>query len=160
MSADADAVALQSANVDDHRWGFEEADDWEYERLSSKPSPDPVKEPAETLVGQDPDGVVAVVVSPEAEVAEMRLSPEWRRSVDPWDLHSHVLSAANTATLRALAYNVERIESTPASEPGESRGAAEESALTSLDVQRLLDAVSAELGNFTERLSEIVDRPV
>jgi hypothetical protein len=146
--------------VDDQRWGFEAADDWEYSQLSSKPAPDPVEEPADTLVGQGLAGVVVVVVSPEAEVVQVRLSPEWRGRVDPRDLHSEVLSAANIATMRALAFNVERIESTAVAEPGESRGAAEESALTSLDVQRLLDAVSAELGNFTERLSAVVDRPV
>jgi hypothetical protein len=56
--------------VDRARWGFEEADDWEYEQLNSRsaPAPNPVDEPTETLVGQDSDGVVAVVVSPEGEV--------------------------------------------------------------------------------------------
>jgi hypothetical protein len=160
VAADADADALQSAGVDDQRWGFEEADDWEYEQPSGKPPPDRVEEPAESLIGEDSDGVVAVVVSPEAEVVGVRLSPEWRSAVDPRELHSKVLLAANTATMRALACNVERMDSTAAAEPAEPRADADQSALTTQDVQRLLYAVSAELDQFTERLSAVVGHPV
>lgn len=155
-----DGVAVQSTNVDDRRWGFEEADDREYRELNGQPPPDPDQEPGETLVGQDPDGVVEVVVSPEAEVVSVRLSAGWRRSVDARQLHSHVLSAANNATMQALSRNVERAEDSAAAAPAEPEGRADESALTTQDVRRLLDAVSTELEHFTERLSEVVDRAV
>jgi DNA-binding protein YbaB len=157
-----DACVLQSADVNDQRWGFEDADDWEYEQLSSKQSPGHVEEPAETLVGQDPDGLVTVVVSREGEVVEVRLSPGWRRSVDPRGLHSNVLSAANTATMRALAYNVERIEidSTAVGERAEPGPDADQSPLSRQQVQRLLEAVSMELDDFTARLSTVADHPV
>lgn len=159
-AADRYVGVLQSASVDDQRWGFEEADDWEYQQLSGSRPPDPVEEPAETLVGQDPDGVIAVVVSPDAEVVGVRLSPEWRSSVDPRGLHSNVLVAANTATMRALAFNVERIDSTAAVAPAEPSADLDQSPLTTKDVQRLLAAVSAELDQFAERMSAVVDHPV
>jgi hypothetical protein len=145
--------------VDDRRWGFEEADDWEYAELGGQPPPGPAREPGETLVGEDADRVVQVVVSPEAEVIAVRLSPDWRRSVDQRALHTSVLSAANAATMRALAHNVEQVDLTATEPPGESANG-DESGLTTQDVQRLLDAVSAELGQFTDRLSAVVDQPV
>ena len=74
--------------MDDQRWGFEEADDWEYQELDGRAASKAAPESEETLVGLDPDGVVEVVVSPAAEVIAVRLSPEWRRSVDPRGLHS------------------------------------------------------------------------
>ncbi|WAL63789.1 hypothetical protein ORV05_22655 [Amycolatopsis cynarae] len=149
--------------MDDQRWGFEEAEDWEYEKLSGRPPPDPVEEPTETLVGEDPDRVVAVVVSPQAAVARVRLTPEWRSRVDPRGLHSNVLVAANTATMRALAFNVERMDSTAAAVPAAPNpppAGLDQSPLTLRDVQRLLDAVSAELDQFTERMSAVMDHPV
>lgn len=145
--------------MDDRRWGFEDADDQEYEELSGRPSP-PASGPEETLVGQDPHGVVTVVVSPEADVLGVRLSQEWRSVVAPHELHGGVLSAANTATMRALAYNVERMDSTPAAEPVEPQAVADQPELTTQDVQRLLDAVSVELDHFTERFSVVADNPV
>jgi DNA-binding protein YbaB len=146
--------------MDDRRWGFEEADDSEYAALGGQPRQEPGRESEETLVGEDVDRVVQVVVSPEAEVIAVRLSPEWRRSVDPRALHTSVLSAANTATMRALAHNVEQVDLAAAAQPPREGANADESALTTQDVERLLDAVSAELGQFTERLSGIVDQSV
>lgn len=148
---------VESAGVDDRRWGFGEAEDWEYEAPGDRLAP--AEEPGETLVGQDADQVVEVVVSPEAEVVAVRLSPRWRQAVDPRALHSSVLSAANAATMRALARGVEQVDLTAPAAPPDS-ASADESALTNQDVQRLLDAVHAELNQFTARLSTIVDQPV
>ncbi|WP_243769729.1 hypothetical protein [Amycolatopsis acidicola] len=102
--------------------------------------------------------VVEVMVTREARVAAVRLSPSWRQSVDPRALHTSVLSAANAATMRALAQSVEQTASAlPVAAP---QPTVDESPLTNQDVQRLLDSVSAELDQFTERLSAVVDQPV
>jgi hypothetical protein len=169
-AADWGGGALHSADVDhrkrgfeqaDDRWGFEEADDYEYQELTGPPTSAPTEEPEETLVGNDPDRVVDVVVSTQAEVIAVRLSPHWRRSIDPRGLHSSVVAAANAATMRALARNAENnAENIDTAPPAEPVDGADESPLSTQDVQRLLDGVSVELGRFTERLSEIVDHPV
>jgi hypothetical protein len=62
--------------------------------------------------------------------------------------------------MRALAHNVQRFGSTTVAVPAEPKAGADESPLTSRDVQRLLDAVSEELEQFTERLAAVVDHPV
>lgn len=97
------------------------------------------------MVGLDPDGVVEVVVSPAAEVIAVRLSPEWRSSVDPRGLHSCAVTAANMATMRALASGVEQVDFTAmASQPQAVPVGADESALTTQDIQRLSDSVATE----------------
>lgn len=146
---------VESAIVDNRRWGFEEAEEWEYEKPGGLPPS--VTEPEETLIGQDADQVVQVVVSPEADVIAVRLSPQWRQAVDPRALHTSVLTAANAATASALARSVEHVDRTADSAPSES-AVADESALTTRDVERLLDAVDVELHQFTARLSAIVDQ--
>jgi len=146
--------------VDHRRWGFEEADDDEYRELSGQPSSAPVEEHEETLVGYDPDRVVEVLVNPKAEVVAVRLSPEWRGSVDPRALHSNVVSAANAAIMWALARNVEGVDMTAAADRVEPVDGADESPLTTQDMRRLLDAVSTELDRFTEQLSQVVDHSV
>jgi len=156
----ADGLPLQSVSVDHRRWGFEEADDDEYQELSGQPPSAPVEEHEETLVGHDPDRVVEVLVNPMAEVVAVRLSPEWRRSVDPRGLHSSVISAANAATMRALARNVEGVDVAAAADRVEPVDDADESPLTTQDMRRLLDAVFTELGRFTEQLSQVVDHSV
>lgn len=151
-----EVARVESADVDDRRWGFEEAEDWEYEESGSQSSS--VAEPDETLVGQDADQVVEVVVSLEADVVAVRLSPRWHQVVDPRALHVSVLSAANAATAKALARGVEQTDRTATAVPSQ-KATEDESALTTRDVERLLDAVDAELGQFTARLSAIVDQP-
>jgi hypothetical protein len=100
------------------------------------------------LVGLDPDGVVEVVVSPTAEVIAVRLSPDWRSSVDPRGLHScavTAVTAANMATMRALASGVEQIDFTAmASQPQAVPVGADELALTTQDMQRLSDSIATE----------------
>jgi ketosteroid isomerase-like protein len=146
--------------VDDQRWGFEEADDWEYQELDGRAASKAAPESEETLVGLDPDGVVEVVVSPAAEVIAVRLSPEWRRSVDPRGLHTCAVTAANMATMRALAIGVEQVDFTAmASQPQQVPVGTDESALTTQDMQRLFDSVATELERFTEQASAVVDRP-
>jgi hypothetical protein len=154
-------------SVDDRSWEFEEADDDGYlERLTGHPVA-PTEIPRDALTAHDPDQVIAIVVSPQAELIAVRLSPQWRQSVEPRNLHSSVVSAANAATVRALAQNAEGFDLATMAEADESVNRADESAsgtddshLTTQDVQRLLDDVSAELGRFTEQLSAMVDHPV
>ena len=146
--------------MDDQRWGFEEADDWEYQELDGRAASKAAPESEETLVGLDPDGVVEVVVSPAAEVIAVRLSPEWRRSVDPRGLHTCAVTAANMATMRALAIGVEQVDFTAmASQPQQVPVGTDESALTTQDMQRLFDSVATELERFTEQASAVVDCP-
>ena len=143
---------------DDDRWAFEQ----EYQSWDDEPSPDPAGESTEerpALIGTDPDGVVEVLVTPAAEIVAVRLSREWRRFLDPRALDQAVLAAANTAVMRALAKSAEDIEfDTPPT--GGFAPPAETSALTSADVQRLLDNVSTELAQFSRQLSAVVDQPV
>ncbi|MBB2938110.1 hypothetical protein FHX82_005186 [Amycolatopsis bartoniae] len=98
-------------------------------------------------------------MSPTAEVIAVRLSPRWRGSVDPRALNASVLSAANAATMRALARSLEHTDLS-ASAPAPPHNGGDESPLTNQDVQRLLDSASAELDQFTTRLSAVVDQPV
>lgn len=98
--------------MDDNRWGFEEAEDWEYNQPPTQAEetvPD-----SDRLTGQDPDGVVTVTVSPAAEILSVALDRNWTRAVDPHGLHSSVLAAANAATITALARQVESCPTQPA----------------------------------------------
>jgi hypothetical protein len=142
--------------VEGRRWGFEEAEDWEYAAPGDRPTP--AEDSGETLLGQDADRIVQVVVSLEAEIIAVRLSPRWRQVVAPQALHASVLSATNAATMQALARGVEQVDLTAPAPP--KSASADESPLTNQDVQRLLDAVNAELNRFTARLSTIVDQQV
>lgn len=139
------------------KWGFEEADDWEDLEPDGHSGADPEFE--ETLVGRDTDQVVEVVVSPEAEPVAVRLSPDWNKSVDPRVLHSSVLTAANNATMQALARSVEQVKLAGAPLPPSPTGT-DESPLNAVDVRRLLDAVSVELDRYAEQLQAVVDREV
>lgn len=127
------------------RWGFEEADDWEVQE--SQP-----QQVAEALVGQDADGLATVTVTPTADVVSVRLAGDWRQSRG---LSAAVVSAANAATMRALAWQVENPP--PASAPV---GTPDETPISAADALRLVDAVSADLAAFASRTAEIIDRPV
>ncbi|GAA0634216.1 hypothetical protein GCM10010174_64640 [Kutzneria viridogrisea] len=135
---------------DDRRWGFEDAEDWEYDSgRAAEPSAE------QPLTGADPAGVVTVTVSPTAEVRSVRLTPGWRGTVDPRSLHSAVLAAANTASIRALAAQAEQEPPPPQHTP------APPPPLTSPeDLARLIDAAAADLDGFTRQLSAVVDHPV
>ncbi|RSM68020.1 hypothetical protein DL991_42540 [Amycolatopsis sp. WAC 01375] len=97
--------------MDDERWAFEE----ELEQDDDPPrssAAEPVPEP-DRIAGRDQDGVVTVVVSPDADV----LAPEWKRSVDPRGLHNAVAAAANAATIAALARQVDDVARNPPAMP-------------------------------------------
>lgn len=143
--------------MNDQRWGFEEGDEWD----EVAPTPEPTaSEVVDELLGQDPDGAVTVVVAPDAAVLEVRVDPDWRRSVDPRALNQSVMVAANNATMRALAWQVKTSEAGQPVEPAAvAREQAEETPLTKADVRRLLDAVAGELEHVSAQLPAL-DRPV
>lgn len=146
---------------DDGRWGFEEAEDWEYDR----PGPPPEEPLAadDQIIGQDPDAVVTVTVSPTADVLAVTLARTWKNSVDPRGLHASVLTAANTATIAALARQVEDVERTPPAIPtfgAEHADLTNETPLSTEDMLRLADAAMTELAQFTEQATAIVDRRI
>jgi DNA-binding protein YbaB len=148
--------------MDDRKWGFEDAEDWEYE---SSPVPKETDDTAaDGIVGEDADRVVTVAVTRAAEVVSVTLSSNWRRQVDPRGLHSSVLAAMNNATMQALAVQVEEMERNPVvpTFPGTSpsSAASDDSPLTKEDVSRLMDAVTTELGAFTQQMSVVMDHPV
>lgn len=151
--------ALECVGVDDQRWGFEEADDWEYQELDGQATPHATPEPEEELVGRDPDGVIEVVVLPTADVTAVRLSPDWRKSVDPRGLHTCAVTAANMATMRALSFAVGQVDFTsPATPPSATAAGADESALTTQDMQRLFDSVATELERFAEQAATVMNQ--
>ena len=142
--------------MNDQRWGFEEGDEWD----EVAPTPEATaSEVVDELYGQDPDGAVTVVVAPDAAVQEVRVDPDWRRSVDPRALNQSVMVAANNATMRALAWQVEASQAGQPVEPAAVARVQEETPLTKADVRRLLAAVSVELEQVSARLPAL-DRPV
>lgn len=149
--------------MDDRRWGFEEADDRKFDEARS--TRDPVSDSADTVSGHDADGVVTVTVTPSAEVVSVELAAGWRNSVEPRLLHARVLAAANAATMQALARQIDEQEQhppVPPDAPGNvhGTGVSDETPITKEDVLRLVDAVSADLQNFSQHLSAVVDQPV
>lgn len=140
----------------DDRWAFEQ----EYQSWDDEPSPVPPAEPAAedpALTGTDPDGVVEVLVTAAAEIVAVRLSPAWRASLDPRVLDQAVLTAANTAVMRALAKSVEDTEMDVSPGPGAPPDA-DAGPLTSADVQRLLDSVSTEQNTLTQKVHDLGDQ--
>lgn len=140
--------------MSEHTWGFEEGDEWDEVPRSREQPPGTT---AEELTGSDPDGAVTVVVGPDAAVLEVRVDPNWRHAVDPRALHHSVLAAANNATMRALAAQV---EAGPVVSPQPRVVPAAETPLTSGDIRRLLDAVAMELSVVTEQLAGVADRRI
>ncbi|RKT54120.1 hypothetical protein [Saccharothrix australiensis] len=147
---------------DDRRWGFEEADDWEYaaERRAA-PKHSAEQDDADSAIGVDASGAVTVVVGPDGQARAVTLIADWRRALDPRGLGGAVLSAANNATMQALARGMEAArESTPDSSGPRTPVAPADSPLTAQDALRLFDAVTAELAAFTSELDHAVDTPV
>ncbi|MEV0675717.1 hypothetical protein AB0I60_04250 [Actinosynnema sp. NPDC050436] len=121
--------------------GFEEDDE------NDRPPPPTASRPAEPLSGHA-DGVT-VTVDESADIHEVLLDSGWRRLVDPRRLGDAALAAANEATMRALAKQVEQPPETPATPaPPPHRP------ITRQDAVRLLDEVAADLTAFTRRLAE------
>lgn len=146
--------------MDDGRWGFEEAEDWEYEQPSRAEEPVPDED---RLVGQDPEQIVSVTVSPDAEVLAVAVDRDWTRAVDPRGLHANVLAAANAATMAALARQIEKVQQNPPAPPdfgGSQSESADESPLSPDDMLRLVDAATSELNRFAEQAAAVVDRRI
>ncbi|OXM54294.1 YbaB/EbfC family nucleoid-associated protein [Amycolatopsis alba] len=147
--------------MDDERWAFEE----ELERDDDPPRSSAAEQvPAEDRIsGQDQDGVVTVVVSPDADVLSVILAPEWKQSVDPRGLHSAVTAAANAATIAALGRQVDDVARNPPPMPtfgATPASNADESPLGTQDMLRLVEAATAELAQFTQRATAVVDRRI
>lgn len=141
------------------RWGFEEDDEWDVVDESAEP----VSDGDDFLRGTDPDGIVTVAVTENAEVRSVMLTPDWKSAVDPRGLHSHVVAAMNAATMQALARQVERAGLSDSSSPGTGAPPAtsdrltEETPITKEDAMRLVDAATADLERFMSRASTIAD---
>lgn len=147
--------------MDDDRWAFE--DELEQDDDPPKSSfTDPVPE-EDRISGQDQDGVVTVVVSPEADVLSVVLAQQWKHSVDPRGLPSAVVAAANTATIAALARHVDDVARNPPAMPtfgATLASTADESPLGTQDMLRLVEAATAELARFTQQAAAVVDRRI
>lgn len=137
---------------------FEDLESWD-----SVPNSDPPKatEADDDAASPDDGPAVTVSVTEVGAVTSVVLAASWRRSVDPRELHSEVLSAANSAMMQALANQVGQAEQTQgASTSGAPTGIPDTSPLSKHDVLRLVDAVSADLNRFTEQLSTRVEQTV
>ncbi|HUQ59541.1 YbaB/EbfC family nucleoid-associated protein [Lentzea sp.] len=128
---------------DNRRWGFEEAEDREFERR-----PQPPAQQDDSCVGTDASGAVSVVVEPDGRVREVRLTARWRDTLDPRALGAAVLTAANNATMQALSRNVEAQGDLAAVEPPSPSAEVDETPFTRADAERLFAAVNAELAAF------------
>ncbi|MFD4643235.1 hypothetical protein ACFWN2_38420 [Lentzea sp. NPDC058436] len=147
---------------DNRRWGFEEAEDWEYEagRRAAPPPAPPRQDDADACVGVDASGAVSVLVEFDGRVRAVRLADRWRDSIDQRALDGAVLDAANNATMRALSRSVESQGDLTAAEPAPGSAAVDETPLTRADAERLFAAVNAELAVFTAGLDQAVNAPV
>jgi hypothetical protein len=72
--------------MNDYRWGFENAEEWDETGSTKRPA----EEPVDTVVGEDADRVVTVTVTRGADVVSVNLAANWQRLVDPRGLHSSV----------------------------------------------------------------------
>jgi hypothetical protein len=136
------------------RFGFEEGSE-EDQRARPSPEPEPQQD---ALIGRDPDGVITVAVNDLGEVWSVTIAANWRQSVDPRALGSKVTQAANAATMAALAKQVERPTEPPS--PRQTPPPRSDERITPEQALRLMDAVSADLARFTQRMTEVVDRPL
>ncbi|MFJ8966942.1 hypothetical protein ACIRG5_46875 [Lentzea sp. NPDC102401] len=147
---------------DNRRWGFEEAEDWEYEagRRATPPPAGPQPDDADGCVGTDASGAVSVVAEPDGRVRAVRLIEQWRDSIDQRALDAAVLAAANNATMQALSHSVEAQGDLTAVEPVPVSAEVDETPFTRTDAERLFAAVNAELAAFTSSLDQTVNAPV
>lgn len=134
-------------------FGFEEDDEGD-----RPPRQAPQEQPTQPdlLTGQDPNGVVTVVVNDAAEVQSVAIAARWRQSVDPRALGSAVAQAANAATVQALAKQAERPVEPPSLQPPPPPSTER---ITPEQALRLMNAVSADLDRYAQRTAEVVDRP-
>lgn len=134
------------------RWGFELEDDELYDETARSVQQDA------TLTGQDSAGIVTIAVTEDADVVSVALADDWRKTVDPRRLHQHVTEAVNAATARALEARVASTDLTrPKPLTDQSSGYGR---LTTPDLQRLVEAATADLGRLAQRAAERTDRQV
>lgn len=104
---------------------------------------------------------VTVEVDDGGLVTSASLATDWKRAVDPRELHTAVLTALQTAVMEVLASKTEQVDlmttgptsSSPADVP-------DTSPLSAGDVQRLLDEVYADVDRFSEQASTRLNRTV
>jgi len=146
---------------DNRRWGFEEAEDWEYEAgRRAAPPPAAQQDEADGCVGTDASGAVSVVAELDGRVRAVRLTARWRDSLEQRALGAAVLSAANNATMQALSRSVQAQGDLTAVEPVPASGEVDETPLTRDAAMRLFAAVNAELAAFTGSLDQAVNAAV
>jgi DNA-binding protein YbaB len=140
---------------DVYRFGFEDGDE---EDQRPRAAPEEAETTQDALVGRDGDGVVAVAVNDMAEVQSVTIATQWRQSVDPRVLGSAVTQAANAATMAALVKQVG--QPTAPAPRREAPPPQSDERITPEQALRMMDAVSADLARFTQRMTEVVDRPL
>lgn len=109
--------------------------------------------------------MVSVEVGDAGEVLAVSLTADWKRRVDPRRLSTHVVAAANEATLRAATVQTER---TPVDKPATAARSAQEAGgiaasddpITKDAAMQLIAAVSADLDAFRQRLGASVGSTV
>lgn len=149
----------------DRRWGFDEADDDEFDDLNSAPV-EPHVAPEELLTGADTDGIVEVSATDAGEFVSVGLAEEWRSSIEPRTLNEHVLAAANNATMRALGKQAENAEFGSVEDAGTDAGdeasnpSEDEPPITKDYAMRLLSKVSVDVDRFMGQVSEAANRVV
>lgn len=141
----------------EYTFGFEDGDEPGEESRRQAPA----ESGPGGLAGRDPDGVVTVAVDESAEVVSVTLTRDWRRLIDPRTLGSAVVTAMNTATMRALARQVEQHPPTAAEPaPAATTPSFDDSRITPDYALRLMDAVSADVERFMRQVEDTVERPV
>ena len=145
----------------DDRWQLNDETFWE-EEPSAGPEPGP--EPADDLLdAQDPEGVVTVYVIKTGEVRSVKLTDDWKTRTDPRRLSTHVVSAANAATMAATAAQAEIAQSAtiePPREPAGGVAASDDSPITAAEALQLIDTVSADLEAFNRQVLAVAETVV
>ncbi|RZS44361.1 hypothetical protein EV193_101236 [Herbihabitans rhizosphaerae] len=142
------------------RLGFEEGDDEDRRpRRDQKPT---TEDTSDAVAGAADDNIVTVHRTSTGEVVSVDIVNDWRDRIDPRVLGSHVVSAVNTAAMNVLAQQIEQIDPDNPMPP-DTPTPTDETPLTSNDVLRLVDAVTADLDQFVEQAQQnaaIASQPV
>ncbi|WP_243789913.1 YbaB/EbfC family nucleoid-associated protein [Saccharopolyspora gloriosae] len=142
----------------DQRWQLNEEDLGPEEPRNSERS-----EPTDGLLrGRDPGGVVTVCVTDIGEFRSVELASGWRSTTDPRSLSTHVVAAANDATMQAATVQAEAVQSAPPEAPAAPAGgiSASDEPITAADAMQLINTVSADLEAFNQRMTDVVGATV
>ncbi|MEB3367545.1 hypothetical protein [Saccharopolyspora mangrovi] len=141
------------------RWDLNEEDLWEEE-----PPEDVVASQADPsgglLVGQDPEKVLAVYMTEEGEVRSVKLADAWKSRVDPRNLASQVVSAANAATIEAAAAQAELAQSSGGQASGNGTRVPDDSPITSAEALQLVERATADLEAFQRQVLAVAETVV